>query len=47
MEALHRVGIRAPIYLSVQCDEYAANAHPDWIALDARTSAGQAGPDAR
>ena len=32
VEALHRVGIRAPIYLSVQCDEYAANAHPDWIA---------------
>lgn len=34
IEALHRVGIRAPIYLSVQCDEYAANTHPEWIALD-------------
>lgn len=33
IEALHRVGIRAPIYLSVQCNEYAANEHPDWIAL--------------
>jgi len=33
VEALHREGIRAPIYLSVQCDEYAANTHPDWIAL--------------
>ena len=32
VEALHREGIRAPIYLSVQCDEYAANAHPEWIA---------------
>lgn len=32
VEALHRVGIRAPIYLSVQVDEYAANAHPEWVA---------------
>lgn len=34
IEALHGAGIRAPIYLSVQCDEYAANAHPEWLALD-------------
>jgi hypothetical protein len=33
VEALHSVGIRAPIYLSIQCDEFAANAHPEWIAL--------------
>ena len=32
VEALHREGIRAPIYISVQCDEYAANTHPEWIA---------------
>ncbi len=32
VEALHREGIRAPIYLSVQCDEYAADTHPEWIA---------------
>ena len=32
VEALHRQGIRAPIYLSVQCDEYAANTHPEWVA---------------
>jgi len=32
VEALHREGIRAPIYISVQCDEYAANTHPDWVA---------------
>jgi hypothetical protein len=32
--ALHSRGIRAPIYLSVQCDEYAANLHPDWIAMN-------------
>jgi hypothetical protein len=31
--ALHSVGIRAPIYVSVQCDEYAANTHPEWLAL--------------
>lgn len=31
--ALKSVGIRTPIYLSVQCNEYAANLHPDWIAL--------------
>lgn len=30
--ALHAEGIRTPIYLSVQCDEYAANTHPEWIA---------------
>jgi hypothetical protein len=32
--ALHSRGIRAPIYLSVQCDEYAANLHPEWIAMN-------------
>jgi alpha-L-fucosidase len=32
IEALHSRGIRAPIYLSVQVDEYAANTHPEWIA---------------
>lgn len=32
--ALHARGIRTPIYISVQCDEYAANTHPEWIALD-------------
>src|SRR5271156_3822622 len=33
--ALHRQGIRAPIYLSVQCDEYAANLNPQWVARKA------------
>jgi hypothetical protein len=32
VEALHREGIRAPIYISVQCDEYAADNYPQWIA---------------
>ena len=34
IEALHREGIRAPIYLSVQVDEYSADTHPEWIALN-------------
>jgi hypothetical protein len=33
IEALHGVGIKAPIYVSVQCDEYAADLHQDWVAL--------------
>ena len=33
IEALHGAGIRAPIYVSVQCDEYAADLHQDWVAL--------------
>lgn len=32
VKALHREGIRAPIYISVQCDEFAADTHPEWIA---------------
>lgn len=32
--ALKARGIRCPIYLSVQCDEFAANTHPDWIAVN-------------
>ena len=32
VDALHREGIRAPIYISVQCDEYAADTHPEWLA---------------
>ncbi len=32
VEALHKRNIRAPIYISVLCDEYAANTHPEWVA---------------
>jgi len=32
IEALHRYGIKTPIYISVQCDEYAAHTHPEWVA---------------
>lgn len=42
VDALHDLGIRAPIYISVQCDEYAANTHPEWIAKNADgTNVGQ------
>ena len=34
IDALHRRDIRTPIYLSVQCDEYAANTYPQWRAVD-------------
>jgi hypothetical protein len=34
IKACRSVGIRTPIYLSVQCDEYAANLHPEWVCLD-------------
>lgn len=44
IEALHREGIRAPIYISVQCDEYAADNHPEWIARQADGRPVGAGP---
>ena len=34
VDALHRENIRAPIYISVLCDEFVANTHPEWIALN-------------
>ncbi len=34
IDALHKRNIAAPVYISVQCDEYAADTHPDWIALN-------------
>ncbi len=44
VEALHREGIRAPIYISVQCDEFAADTHPEWIARQADGRPVGAGP---
>jgi hypothetical protein len=38
VDALRAWGIRTPIYISVQCDEYAANLHPDWVATKPDTS---------
>lgn len=34
IEALHRVGVRAPIYISVGWDEYMADQHPEWRQVD-------------
>ena len=34
VDALHDNGIRAPLYFSVQCDEYAAHIHPEWVACE-------------
>ncbi len=34
IDALHARGIKAPIYVSVQVDEYAARQHPEWCAMD-------------
>jgi len=33
LEALKRHKIRAPIYISVQCDEYAGHIHPEWLVV--------------
>src|SRR5215207_1475144 len=35
VESLHREGIRAPIYISVMCDEWAADHHQEWVASQA------------
>jgi hypothetical protein len=34
IEALHRKGIRCPVYTTVVWDEYAAGTHPEWIQID-------------
>ena len=34
IEALHKAGIRAPIYTTAMWDEYAAEHHADWRAVD-------------
>ena len=34
IRALHETGIKAPIYFSVQCNEFCANAHPEWVAVN-------------
>ena len=34
IKALHSVGIRAPIYMSVQVNEFCAKTHPEWVAID-------------
>ncbi|MCM3712979.1 alpha-L-fucosidase [Alkalihalobacillus oceani] len=34
IEACHKHGIRAPIYITVQWDHYTADEHPEWLVLD-------------
>ena len=34
IEACHARGIRAPIYITVQWDQFTADAHRDWLCLD-------------
>lgn len=34
VEALHKVNIKPAFYISVQCNEFCANTHPEWLALD-------------
>jgi len=35
IEACHAVGIRVPIYTTIQWDFFTARQHPEWLALDA------------
>jgi enamine deaminase RidA (YjgF/YER057c/UK114 family) len=44
VDALHAEGIRAPIYISIQCDEYAADTQPGWLALDPQGKQVSPGP---
>jgi hypothetical protein len=34
IEALHKKGIRCPVYTTVVWDEYAAGTHPEWLQID-------------
>ncbi|MCH2176930.1 MAG: alpha-L-fucosidase [Lentisphaeria bacterium] len=34
VDALHAVGIRAPLYFTVQCNEFCADQHPEWVVVD-------------
>src|SRR5688572_19874810 len=34
IDALHSVGVRAPIYLTVGWDELMADQHPEWLQID-------------
>ncbi|MEM6391700.1 MAG: beta-galactosidase trimerization domain-containing protein [Planctomycetota bacterium] len=34
IEACHKRGIRAPIYITVQWDKFTADAHPEWLLRD-------------
>lgn len=36
IEACHKRGIRAPVYITIQWDHFTANAHPEWIMKNAK-----------
>ncbi len=43
VSALHRAGIKAPVYITVQWDYYTANERPEWL-IRARDGAHEGGP---
>ncbi|MDA8586970.1 beta-galactosidase trimerization domain-containing protein [Rhodobacteraceae bacterium] len=47
LDALHAVGIKAPIYTTATWDEYAAHKHPEWrtILPDGKLAEHRSGPD--
>ena len=49
IEALHRVGIRAPIYTTVVWEEHVAQHHPEWrqMTIDGRFAEDTVGPDGK
>lgn len=49
IEALHRLGIRAPIYTTVVWEEHAAKLHPEWrqMTVDGRFAEDSVGPDGK
>ena len=44
IEALHARDIAAPIYMSVDFDEYAAREHPEWVSVDVNGKRAGASP---
>lgn len=44
IEVLHARGIAAPIYMSVDFDEYAASEHPEWVSVDVNGKRAGASP---
>ncbi|MEM7624060.1 MAG: beta-galactosidase trimerization domain-containing protein [Planctomycetota bacterium] len=34
IEACHKLGIRVPIYITVQWDQFTAEQHPEWLLID-------------
>jgi hypothetical protein len=45
IDALHGIGVRAPIYITVGWDELAADEHPEWLQIDSTGRIGRQRPD--